>query len=163
VEIRRFGIGHRRAEGPAGTHGVEGQPIHAGREGAISELALHARAAIAPHSNPNPTYFLVIEGGGWVQVGDERTRVAAGEAVVWPPNVIHAAWTEETPMRALVVEFAVRLELAAGDSAEGPGGQPLPAGGLDRAPEPAPREEGSVTRLTPEPPAERHSSEGEPW
>ncbi len=62
---------------------------------------------MAPHSNPNLTYFVVIEGGGFVQVGDERARVAAGEAVVWPPNVVHAAWTEQTPMRALVVEFAV--------------------------------------------------------
>jgi len=61
---------------------------------------------MAPHSNPNLTYFVVIEGGGLVQVGDERARVAAGEAVVWPPNLVHAAWTEQTPMRALVVEFA---------------------------------------------------------
>ena len=62
---------------------------------------------MAPHSNPNLTYFVVIEGGGFVQVGDERARVAAGEAVVWPPNVVHSAWTEQTPMRALVVEFSV--------------------------------------------------------
>jgi hypothetical protein len=26
--------------------------------------------------------------------------------VVWPPDVIHAAWAELTPMRAIVVEFA---------------------------------------------------------
>ena len=31
----------------------------------------------------------MIEGGGWVGVGDERTRVQAGEAVVWPPDVLH--------------------------------------------------------------------------
>ena len=49
---------------------------------------------------------MVVEGGGFVQVGEERARVAAGEAVTWPPNVVHAAWTELTPMRVLVVEFA---------------------------------------------------------
>ena len=49
---------------------------------------------------------MVVEGGGFVQVGEERARVAAGEAVTWPPNVVHAAWTELPPMRALVVEFA---------------------------------------------------------
>jgi hypothetical protein len=48
----------------------------------------------------------VIEGGGWVAVGDERRRVAAGEAVLWPPNVDHAAWTDHAEMRAIVVEFA---------------------------------------------------------
>ena len=47
----------------------------------------------------------MIEGGGWVGVGDERTRVQAGEAVVWPPDVLHAAWTDGAPMRAIVVEF----------------------------------------------------------
>lgn len=107
MEIRRFGIGYRRREGPAGSRGVDGQSIHADERGVIAELAFRPNAAMAPHSNPNLTYFVVIEGGGFVQVGEERARVAAGEAVVWPPNVIHAAWTELTPMRALVVEFAI--------------------------------------------------------
>ena len=49
---------------------------------------------------------MVIEGGGWVQVGDERARVAAGEAVLWPADVIHGAWTELSEMRAIVVELA---------------------------------------------------------
>ena len=107
MEIRRFGIGHRRHEGPPGTHGVDGQSIHADHRGGVAELAFRPNAAMAPHSNPNLTYFVVIEGGGFVQVGDARARVAAGEAVVWPPDVVPAAWTEQTPMRALVVEFAV--------------------------------------------------------
>ncbi len=50
--------------------------------------------------------MVVIEGGGWVAVADERTRVAAGEAVLWPADVLHAAWTEHSEMRAIVVEFA---------------------------------------------------------
>jgi quercetin dioxygenase-like cupin family protein len=107
VEIRRFGIGYRRHEGPAGTHGVESQAIHSDERGSIAELAFRPHAQIVPHSNPNLTYFVVVEGGGFVQVGEERARVAAGEAVVWPPDVIHAAWTESTPMRAIVVEFAL--------------------------------------------------------
>jgi len=41
-----------------------------------------------------------------VRVGDERARVAAGEAVLWPANVPHAAWTELSEMRAIVVELA---------------------------------------------------------
>jgi quercetin dioxygenase-like cupin family protein len=106
MEIRRFGFGHRRPDGPAGTRGVEAAPVHADSRGAIAELALRPNAVMAPHSNPNLCYLLVIEGGGFVQVGEERARVAAGEAVVWPPNVIHGAWTELTPMRAIVVEFA---------------------------------------------------------
>ena len=33
--------------------------------------------------------------------------MAAGDAVLWPPDVVHAAWTEHGPMRAFVVEFAL--------------------------------------------------------
>jgi hypothetical protein len=73
----------------------------------VAELALQAHSSVAPHSNANLAYLLVIEGGGFVQVGGETARVAAGEAVVWPPDVDHAVWTELTPLRAIVVEFAV--------------------------------------------------------
>ena len=105
IEVRRFGVGHRRPDGPPGTSGIEGQAITSGPTGTIAELAFGRRAQIVPHSNPSTTYFLVIEGGGWVGVGDERTRVTAGEAVIWPPDVPHAAWTDGSPMRAIVVEL----------------------------------------------------------
>ena len=105
IEVRRFGVGHRRPEGPPGTTGIAGQVIESGATGTIAELAFERRARITPHTNPNWSYFLVIEGGGWVGVGDERTRVQAGEAVVWPPDVLHAAWTDGAPMRAIVVEL----------------------------------------------------------
>jgi hypothetical protein len=72
----------------------------------VTELAFARGAAIEPHANPNTTWLVVIEGGGWVGVGDERTRIAAGEAVLWPADVPHAAWTEHSEMRAIVVELA---------------------------------------------------------
>jgi quercetin dioxygenase-like cupin family protein len=115
MEVVRFGVGHRRPNGPPGTTGVEGQVIHSDARGVISELAFARSASIEPHSNPNATWFVVIEGGGWVRVGEEQARVAAGEAVLWPPDVIHGAWTEHGPMRAIVVE------LGAGEGAGQPG------------------------------------------
>ncbi len=134
MEIRRFGVGNRRPDGPPGTTGIAGQVIHSDGRGVVSELAFARRATIEPHSNPNTTWFIVIEGGGWVLVGDDRARVAAGEAVLWPANVVHGAWTELSEMRALVVELAgaddahprgivdVRpLPLPAGDAAATPG------------------------------------------
>jgi quercetin dioxygenase-like cupin family protein len=106
VEIRRFGFGNRRPEGPPGSEGIEGQVIHSDARGLIAELAFRKGGRIEPHDNPNTTWFVVIEGGGYVQVGEEQRRVAAGEAVLWPAGVIHGAWTEHGPMRAFVVEFA---------------------------------------------------------
>ncbi len=105
IEIRRFGVGHRRPDGPPGTVGIEGRVIESRASGSIAELAFGRQARITPHSNPRWTCLLVIEGGGWVGVGDERSRVTAGEAVVWPPDVLHAAWTDGVPMRAIVVEL----------------------------------------------------------
>ena len=106
MEIRRFGVGYRRPEGPPGTTNLEGQVIHSDARGLIAELAFKRRGRIAAHENPNTTWFCVIEGGGFVQVGDEQRRVGPGDAVLWPPGVIHAAWTVGTQMRALVIEFA---------------------------------------------------------
>ncbi len=113
MEIVRFGVGHRRPEGPAGSLNVAGQVIVSGPGGVISELAFGRNAAIEPHSNPNATWFVVIEGGGFVRVGEEQGLVAAGEAVFWPPQVPHAAWTDQSRMRAIVVE------LGAGEAAPG--------------------------------------------
>ena len=158
MDIRRFGIGHRRPEGPPGTHGVSGQSIHADELGVIAELAFHAHGSIAPHANPNLTYFVVIEGGGFVQVGEEVARIAAGEAVVWPPNMIHAAWTELTPMRAIVVEFAGETPepplLADGATAE----RPIEPGAI--APQPV---EGGLAPDSSLPPPDRESPDKEPW
>jgi quercetin dioxygenase-like cupin family protein len=92
---------------------LTGQVIHSDGRGVVAELAFARGGAIVPHDNPNTTWFCVIEGGGWVLVGDERRRVAAGEAVLWPANVAHAAWTDHAEMRAIVVEFAGTDDAAA--------------------------------------------------
>lgn len=106
MEIRRFGVGNRRAEGPPGTTGVQGQVIHSDARGVVTELAFAKGARIEPHDNPNTTWFIVIEGGGYVLVGEEERRVAAGEAILWPAGVTHGARTEYGPMRVFIVEFA---------------------------------------------------------
>jgi quercetin dioxygenase-like cupin family protein len=106
IEIRRFGVGHRRPDGPPGSVGLTGQVLHSDGRGIVAELAFARNARIEPHSNPNTTYFIVVEGGGWVGVDGERTRIAAGEAAVWPADLIHSAWTEHSEMRAFVVELA---------------------------------------------------------
>ena len=98
------------------------------------------------------------------RVGDEQARVAAGEAVVWPPNVVHSAWTELTPMRAIIVEFATRpaepLELDSGvtdspaDAPEEPAEEP--------AAHPPRVDDGLVSKPAVLPP-DRESPDQEPW
>lgn len=139
MEVRRFGVGNRRPDGPPGTTGVAGQVIWADARGSVSELAFARRGSIELHSNPNTTWFVVIEGGGVIQVGDERARLAAGEAVLWPADVPHGAWAELSEMRAIVVELAGAddahlrgvlagraLEISAGGSARDAGAADAP-------------------------------------
>ncbi len=161
IDIRRFGVGHRRPDGPPGTTGIEGQVIESGPSGVISELAFGRNARIAPHTNPNPTWFVVIEGGGWVGVGDERTRIQAGEAAAWPPDVLHGAWTDGTQMRAIVVELPGPI-LALPGGAAGAAATLVPVAA--RSPRPVTRGEGSLVERPGRParPRDPDTEDGEP-
>ncbi len=162
MEILRFGPGQRHLGGPPGTQNVEGAVIMADDRVVVSELAFGRYAMVVPHENPdNTALFVVISGAGWVQVGDERARINHGEAVVWPPALVHGAYTDGTEMRAIVIELA-------------PAGAPLiegvahaavvdGSGPADSAEQPAPTPaagslaERKITRN------EYDSTEGEPW
>ncbi|MFL5668693.1 MAG: hypothetical protein ACJ77U_04835, partial [Chloroflexota bacterium] len=62
IEIRRFGVGHRRPEGPIGSVGLTGQVIASDGRGTVTELAFARNARIEPHTSPNSTWFIVVEG-----------------------------------------------------------------------------------------------------
>lgn len=105
MEIRRFGFGHRRPEGPTGSRGVSAAAIHGDARGSVTELAFGRKAHLELHTNPTTTLFIVIEGGGFVRVGEETERVFAGEAILWPADLPHGASTDVSEMRAIVVEL----------------------------------------------------------
>jgi quercetin dioxygenase-like cupin family protein len=161
MEIKRFGPGHRRPDGPPGTQGVAGQVIFHDERAVVTEVAFQRYAIITPHANQsNTALFIVISGGGFVQVGDERTRVNHGEAVVWPPGLVHGAYTDGTEMRAIIVELAGEP----GDTDHEPGERlaPLPGVAQELHREaPTPGEGTLADRATTR--EEYDSSEGEPW
>jgi quercetin dioxygenase-like cupin family protein len=104
VEILRFGPGFRRSAPPLTAQGVEAQAIWADPRARVTELSFSRRALLAPQSSPDDGLFIVVAGGGWVQVGDERAVINHGEAVAWPAGLSHAAWTDGSTMRAILVE-----------------------------------------------------------
>lgn len=152
MEIRRFGPGHRRAEGPPGTKGVAGSLLLSDERAVVTEVAFGPYAMIQPHENQeNTALFIVISGGGFVQVGEERARVNHGEAVIWPPGIPHGAYTDGTEMRAIIVELAGTGAHRVVDSTSAPGTSDTAAKATGRL---ADRQK---TR------DEYDSSEGEPW
>lgn len=152
MEIRRFGPGHRRAEGPPGTQGVAGALLLSDDRAVVTEVAFGPYAMIHPHSNQaNTALFIVISGGGFVQVGDERARVNHGEAVIWPPGIPHGAYTDGTEMRAIIVELAGDEGIVDATASE-----------ADAHGKPATKAKGALAdrQRTRD---EYDSSEGEPW
>lgn len=105
MEIRRFGIGHRRPDALPGSTGVSGSIIDSSPSTTIAEFVFARNAAVQPHANRNATWMLVIEGGGFARSGDQQARIAAGEAVLFEAGEVHAVWTEHSEMRAIVVDL----------------------------------------------------------
>jgi quercetin dioxygenase-like cupin family protein len=121
MEVLRFGPGFRRSRSREGTQGLGDQTIWADPRARITELAFSRHALIAPQTSPDLGLFIVVAGGGWVQVGEERTTIDHGEAVEWPPGVAHGAWTDGSTMRAILVEVPdVALDGAGASMADSP-------------------------------------------
>ena len=100
-----------------------------------------------------------------VQVGDERARVAAGEAVLWPADVPHAAWAELSEMRAIVVELSGADDAHLRGILDGralaiAGGRPGSAPGAGAADAPAPTTDGELAATPAD--AAQAAAEGEP-
>jgi quercetin dioxygenase-like cupin family protein len=173
MDIKRFGPGNRRPGGPPGTQGVSGQVIFHDSRAIVSELAFQRYAIVTPHANQsNTAIFIVISGGGFVQVGDERARVNHGEAVIWPPGLRHGAYTDGTEMRAIIVELTGEDDalissdaeaVVPGEATEGAAAAQAATPTADAPPRPAPtKADGTLAerKISRE---EYDSTEGEPW
>ncbi len=126
------------------------QTIWADPRARVTELAFARNALLPPQTSPDLGLFIVIAGGGWVQVGAERTAINHGEAAELPPGVAHGAWTEGSTMRAILVEVpdhAIEAPHAPLADARVPDVEP--ARGRLAEPESQPQD--------------HHPAEGEPW
>lgn len=157
MEILRFGPGSRRPHAGAGSQGLALQIIWGDPRARVTELAFSRHGLMAPQTSPGHGLLIVVSGGGWVQIGDERAAINHGEAVEWPPGVAHGAWTDGSPMRAILVEVPVAI-------IEGSHRRIIPAVASDVARR---MSEGVSARggLAPRdiPPLDHDGSEGEPW
>ena len=159
MEVLRFGPGFRRAQRTTGAHGLAEQTIWSGARARVTELAFGPRAVLPPESSPQQGLFIVVSGGGWVQVGEERAALNHGEAVEWPPLVAHGAWTDGTHMRAILIEVPDEPHHPALRQSEEPTGLRSAAA---QALEPPSAARGGLA-APPGRPDEHDPTEGEPW
>jgi hypothetical protein len=92
-----------------------------------------------------------------VHVADVLTRLSPGAAIRWRAEVFHGAYTEETEMRAIVVELTGADDAWARGILEGQALRAL-AGGRRRLE----RGEGRLAEKPPDP-KDYDPSSGEPW
>ncbi len=109
MDIRHWGLGHRRSESLPNCINVRGGAFFNDGRINAAELAFEAGGEIWEHSAPYPILFIVIQGEGFVRVGGEESPVRAGDAVVWPPNVLHKAWTMDKGMIGLAFEYDLQV------------------------------------------------------
>ncbi len=85
----------------------KGKPFFLDQPMSVFAHYYEAYAEIDEHDAPIPVLFLVISGSGFVRIGGreaETVPVSAGDAVLWPANVTHKAWTQGEPMQALIID-----------------------------------------------------------
>lgn len=84
-----------------------GLPLLVDRSISVIALYFDEGATIHEHAATFPILFMVLEGSGFVRVGGPDAPVVAikaGEAMLWPADVVHIAWTEDQTMQAITVE-----------------------------------------------------------
>ena len=87
----------------------DGMPIVVARSNSVVALYLDAHGEMDEHDAPEPILFMVTGGRGFVRVGGPRgetLEVEEGDAVLWPANTLHKAWTEEEPLEAIVIHYS---------------------------------------------------------
>jgi hypothetical protein len=171
MELRSFGSGHRRPLAAPGSHAVEELEIHRDSRGLVAELAFARSARVVVPAAPRTTILIVIEGGGLVEVGGERDehgecgeeveppqrfRIANGQSIYLEAGTAYRVVTEQSEMRAIVVELAGEAEPPPGliEGAPAPPSDEPPSGG---------HASGSVHLIPRGPARPPHLSSGEPW
>jgi quercetin dioxygenase-like cupin family protein len=87
-----------------GCVGVDGQLLVREEDFFIAMLRFAEHATIHEHPGPNDTIVVCLKGSGFTSVAGEIASLREGEKVFWPRDVPHRLWTEDGPMKTLMVE-----------------------------------------------------------
>jgi len=99
------------AEPPAGLKNVLTAPLETaeGLEVIVTDISLPPNTALPRHYHPGEEFVYVLEGSAThTQDGQADIVLRAGDAMRIPPGAVHAPFTMDEPMRAVV--FRVHVE-----------------------------------------------------
>ena len=87
-------------------HGVEARKFHQNEHIMMVHLSLKPGDTIAKHATPLDVSFLVLEGKGIVEIGDESQEVEVNTLIESPANCRHG-WRNESDeiLRILVIKM----------------------------------------------------------
>lgn len=86
----------------------QGSPIVLPLPITVVALTLDPHGYMDEHEAPHPIVCMVVQGNGFMRVGGPNApelTVGAGDAILWPANVLHMVRTVEESLMALVVEY----------------------------------------------------------
>jgi quercetin dioxygenase-like cupin family protein len=86
-------------------HGVSARELASGEHAQVIEINLLPGESLKRHITPVDVFFYVLEGGGRVEIGEERAEISADTLVVSPKGIPHRLMNEgDAPFRFLVVK-----------------------------------------------------------
>ena len=59
----------------------------------INEFFLKPDVRIEPHYHNSCEFYYVLEGEGWMQIGEEKQKVGPRDLIYIPPNEPHTMWS----------------------------------------------------------------------
>ncbi|MBE0635802.1 cupin domain-containing protein [Candidatus Bipolaricaulota bacterium] len=79
-------------------HGVDARGLYNSPELVVTVITLQPGERLKRHITPVDVAFFVLEGTGFVEIGEERSSISAGTLVESPKDVLHC-WYNESDQR----------------------------------------------------------------
>ena len=92
-----------------GCENVDGQVLLVDKRAVVASLKLDANGHTDLHPATYDIHVLCIEGAGFTQCGDEHTELQAGETVLWPKDIPHNLYTQDSSMTTIMIEHVHQL------------------------------------------------------
>jgi quercetin dioxygenase-like cupin family protein len=94
-------------------HGIEARLLYDEVSAQAIQLRLKPGESLRRHITPTDVFFLVLEGTGVVEVGDEKQEVSANTLIDSPAGIPHCWYNESDDILRVLVVKAPRPTAAA--------------------------------------------------